>query len=410
MKKLVFIEANTTGTGMLAIEKARKLNLHPVFITNDPSRYKNLNQYECSVVICNTNNIEEVINTIMRRFENLEIAGVTTTSEFYIETVAIVAEKLNLVGNLPMEVRNSRNKLYFRQLLNDNKEFYNPYFFQIQSIEDLVKIKNLIKYPCIVKPVDDTGSNGVKKCSNYTEVHYHTIALLKVDRNVRHQVTAKTVLVEEFLDGLEYSIECFTFNGKHQIVGFTKKTVINEPYFVESGHIFPAPDIDQYLNDLKTAAITILSKINWRNGPTHIEVRIINQQIALIEFNGRLAGGMIPELIKYASGIDLLEEQINVAIGNPPILRKTLTKYAGIKFLVPVKAGVVSRTFNEKLPVITKIKERKLSVRVGDRVSKAVNSYGRLGHVIAVDSSVSRLQKILSDSLKEVNIKTEESV
>ena len=84
MKKLLFIESNTTGTGMLALEKTVELGLRPVFITNNSSRYEQLTLIDCEVVIAETNDLEGLKHTILNHFAIEEIAGITTTSEFYI--------------------------------------------------------------------------------------------------------------------------------------------------------------------------------------------------------------------------------------------------------------------------------------------------------------------------------------
>src|SRR5690242_19838528 len=108
--RLMFVESNTTGTGMLALSKARTLGFSPLFLTNRPQRYRGLEQTGCPVLVCETNSIETLKKTIETHVEPNTICGVTTTSEFYLETVAQLAEAYTLAGNSPLAVATCRNK------------------------------------------------------------------------------------------------------------------------------------------------------------------------------------------------------------------------------------------------------------------------------------------------------------
>lgn len=407
MKKLLFIESNTTGTGMLAIQKARTLNVDPIFITNDPNRYVGLTEQECTVIVCDTNDLSKLHQTITENIILEDIAGITTTSEFYIHTVAVLAEMYDLPGNPATAVAAARNKALVRKWLEKSDHLYKPWFLAVDSLLQLREKKDLISYPCIVKPVDDSGSNRVVKCETFEEVEKLVVSQLQIETNIRNQPAKKLVLIEEFVHGQEYSVELFSFDGRHQLIGITKKTVGEGPYFVELGHIFPAPDLtDQMRERIEVGAIEVLNTIGWRNGPVHLEIKIKDDRIFLVEMNGRLAGGMIPELIRYSSNMDLLTEQIKVAIGLAPDLNEKSSCFAGIHFFVPKTSGVVYvQTDRNK----REIKEVKLNVKSGQHVKKAVNVYGRLGHIIATHSNSDALVRLLSES-EVVIIKEEEGV
>jgi S-sulfo-L-cysteine synthase (3-phospho-L-serine-dependent) len=411
MKKLLFIESNTTGTGMIAIQKAHSLNLSPVFITRDPKLYNGLFEQDCQVITCETNHFDVVLETIKTIFDPGEIGGITTTSEFYIHTVSRLTSSLQLKGNPPETVAAARNKFTVREKLRKSKKLYQPFYFGITTEQELMWKKKEIAFPCIVKPVDDSGSNGVKVCREFTDLLDHTLRLLKVETNTRNQPAEKMALIEEYVEGQEYSLECFSFDGNHQLIGITKKKVGGEPFRVEQGHIFPAEDLTGAARErIKEGAFEILETLGWSNGPVHIEVKVVENKLFLVEFNGRLAGGMIPELIRLSSGIDMLQEQLKSSTGIQPDLQKTSNCYAGIQFFVPDKSGVITEINLIKDKHLYGIKEVRVNVDIGDHVDGACNAYGRKGYTIAVSDDVHDLMDTLLESSKQVKIKEKECI
>lgn len=409
MKKLLFIEANTTGTGMMAIQKAHSLNVFPVFITRDPSIYKGLEEQECELMICDTNHYEEILAAIKDAFHSGEIGGITTTSEFYIHTVARLTSALGLTGNPPEAVAAARNKFAVREKLKQSKTLYQPFYAGVKNEEDLVKKRHEFPTPCIVKPVDDSGSNGVKVCHDFSDLLNHSRRLLKVKLNTRNQPVVNMVLVEEYVEGQEYSVECFSFNGKHTLIGITKKQVGSDPFRVEQGHLFPADDLSSDVHDcLEEGALEILHTLGWFTGPSHIEVKVAEGRLFLVEFNGRLAGGMIPELIRLSKGIDLLEEQIKASLGIHPELHHPSGCYAGIQFIVPGTSGVVTEINPIKDQHVKGIKKTRLNVQIGDEVEAARNAYGRIGHTIAVGEDAKQVWSVLQETSKQVKIEEKE--
>lgn len=404
MKKLMFIEANTTGTGMLALTKARELHVEPIFITSNPNRYRGLSDIRCTVLVCDTNKIEEIIKTIEDNLNLDEIVGITTTSEFYIKIVAQLTDFYLLSGNPVEVVNNIRNKAMVRTLTNELPSVYKPNYHNITSLSELEYVKNNIPYPCVVKPVDDSGSKGVLKCQSYEEVLGHVKYLFSQNVNIRNQSIMKSILIEEYIEGQEYSAEILSYKGKHKIIGITKKTVGNEPFFVEKGHFFPYKS--KAIEDYTEGFIEILNSLNWQEGPIHLEFKIKNSKIFIVEINGRLAGGMIPELIRYSMEIDLLKEQLRVSMDKPPKLIKNGDKFAGIRFILAKHAGKVNniQLNNESIP---QIKIVKINVEQGEFIGKSTNAYERLGYFIAVSSEENELIRILNDYASEIDIDIE---
>ncbi|MDH6125380.1 pyridoxal-phosphate dependent enzyme [Kitasatospora sp. GP82] len=380
---LLLVESNTTGTGMLALHRTRELGLVPVLLTSAPERYAGLAEAGCEVLLCETNRLVEVRAAILDRFRREELAGVATTSEFYVPAVAELTAWLGLAGNPAQAVATCREKGALREALAAAGVHQPRFAFLAEGFgpQDVRAAVEAVGLPCVVKPVDDSGSNGVLRCESAEEVGRQAESILAPVTNGRGLPTARRVLVEEYLDGPELSVELF---GADHLLGITDKQVTGEPYFVETRHLFPAelaPPLAEQITDTVRRAVAAAGLVL---GASHTEVKLTPDGPAIIEINPRLAGGMIPELIRLATGVEPLEQQLRAAGGLPAELEPSLHRHAGIRFLTAGYPGVLDRiTGCEEARAVPGIAQVTITAKAGSDVTPARNAYDRLGYLIA---------------------------
>ncbi|MFJ7590610.1 pyridoxal-phosphate dependent enzyme [Streptomyces sp. NPDC097617] len=382
-RHLLFVESNTTGTGMLALDRARELGTVPVLLTGDPDRYRGLADTGAEVLRCDTNSDAALRAAVQERFRREEIAGVTTTSDFYVPAAARIAQWLGLPGNPPEAVAVCRDKSALRERLRA-AGVRQPRYALVREPAAAAAAVARTGLPCVVKPADDSGSTNVLLCADEAEVRAQIERILAIDTNVRGMPTARTVLVEEYLDAPEYSVEMFSQDGQAAVVGITAKSVTATPYFVEHRHVFPAPlpaTTAQRITETVTAA---LDAAGIRLGATHTEVKLTADGPALIEINPRPAGGMIPELIRLATGVDLLGEQLRAALGLPPQLKSEDAGHAGIQFLLADTDGTLTAAHGaEAAAAVDGVESVLVTAATGTPVRRPRSASDRLGHVIA---------------------------
>ncbi|MGW3199179.1 pyridoxal-phosphate dependent enzyme [Streptomyces sp. NPDC001118] len=402
-RHLLFVESNTTGTGMAALRMARELGMTPVLLTERPERYAGLEETDSIVVRCNTNALSDIRQTIQSRFRRAELAGVSTTSDFYVPTVAEVAHWLSLPGNPAEAMTVCRDKSQLRERLAEVGTTQPKFAIVPEGADDSV-VDSAVRHtglPCVVKPVDDSASNGVLLCGTIAEVREQIERLLAVRINVRGMPTARRVLIEEYLDGPEYSVEMFSDAAGHHCVGITEKTVGSTPYFVETQHIFPAPLEDSLAQDIRTLVRSALEAVGVRLGATHTEVKLTARGPAIVEINPRPAGGMIPELIRLATGFNLLEQQLRSATGLPVNWDNSGTpSWAGIRFLTVGRSGELTGVHGiEEAQNITGVEQIQLTRGPGTQVGPARSAYDRLGFVIARASTPDAVRAALDHAV-----------
>ncbi|MGW7328032.1 pyridoxal-phosphate dependent enzyme [Streptomyces sp. NPDC054840] len=382
-RHLLFVESNTTGTGMLALDRARELGTVPVLLTGDPDRYRGLADTGTEVLRCDTNSDAALRAAVQERFRREEIAGVTTTSDFYVPAAARIAQWLGLPGNPPGAVAVCRDKSALRERLRA-AGVRQPRYAVVREPAGAADAVARTGLPCVVKPADDSGSTNVLLCADEAEVRAQIGRILAIATNVRGMPTARAVLVEEYLDAPEYSVEMFSGDGQAVCVGITAKSVTATPHFVEHRHLFPAPlptAAAQLITDTVTAA---LDAAGIRLGATHTEVKLTADGPALIEINPRPAGGMIPELIRLATGVDLLDAQLRAALGLPPHLKAEEAGHAGIQFLLADTDGTLTAAHGaEAAEAVEGVESVLVTAAPGTPVRRPRSASDRLGHVIA---------------------------
>ncbi|HDZ3753295.1 TPA: ATP-grasp domain-containing protein [Vibrio cholerae] len=195
------------------------------------------------------------------------------------------------------------NKEFLRNKLIDSK-FSIP-FKELSQLDELHNFYN--KHgEIILKPKVGSGSEGVIKVSD--EVSFN---------KARSYISSNPndFIVEKYIKGQEFSIETMSKNGKHEIVAITEKTLCKNS-FAELQHVIPALSLSEdNLKELNKFAIDLLTYLDYQTGPNHIEVKLNEGEIFLIEINNRVGGDYIAYLINSVTGRNLYQETIDSYFG-----------------------------------------------------------------------------------------------
>ncbi len=386
MSHFVFIESNTTGTGRLAVERLLAQDHGVTFLANRLDRYPFLSSsrpgLNCTEV--NTNDTQVVHREVLGIHARHPIDAIVTFSEFYVETVAQIAHHLSLRFLSPAAAARCRNKHQTRLALRQ-AGLPTPEFHLVTSASEALEISERINYPCIVKPPADSSSTGVRQVANPTELLAQVRKVAAWESNIRGQRLDGQVLVESLLDGPEHSVETFTLaDGTTQVIGVTDKYLSTPPYFVELGHDFPSRGEEATCRRLTEAALAALKAVEFDLGPAHVEIRDTSGGPVVVEINPRLAGGMIPELIFHALGIDLLAAWFDLLLDRPIDLQPIRHGRASIRFLTAPQTGTLqSITGVAKARSVPTVREVVVTATPGATLTTAIDTYGRLGHVLA---------------------------
>lgn len=267
------------------------------------------------------------IEAITTECRNLNIDGVATIgSDLANITVANVASNLGLTANTIECVQASTNKSIMRQKFLDHGD-PSPKFQEVSSYEDLRHID--VPYPLIVKPIDRSGSRGITKLDNSCGLKDALDAALEESFN-------KKALVEEFVEGTEYSVEYLSWKGDHQFLAITEKFTSGVPHFIECGHLEPARISPSQETEIRKIVEHALGSLGVENGASHSEIKIDDSgNIKIIEIGSRMGGDCIgSHLVQLSTGFGYLDAVIDVALGiEPSNMLYSHSRAAGVRFV-----------------------------------------------------------------------------
>ena len=231
-------------------------------------------------------------------------------------TVNFVAEGLGLVGNGMESALTATNKHLMRLAF---EKAGLPSCKSILVTEDMDLAALPLAYPVIVKPTDRSGSRGIRKVTDPGELP-EAVAF------AREPSFEKKVLVEEFAEGREYSVEYLSWKGEHTFLAVTEKFTTGAPLFVETGHLQPPKHMDdETLQKIKTLVPQVLDSLGVRYGASHTELKVDDKgDIRLIECGARMGGDCIgSDLVKLSTGVDFVQGVIDTACGAAPSFEPT---------------------------------------------------------------------------------------
>ena len=396
---LVFIESNTSGTGRLMAAKARSAGFVPVMFAEDPARYPWLDGDGIATRRVETQSLTDLQRHLDRLRSEMPVAGVFSSSEYFIGSAAFLAQCAGLPGADSSAVAKCRDKREQRRVLLE-AGIPVPKFVAAQTPSQAAEAAMTIGVPVVVKPTTGTGSMGVLLCHTINEVATQADRLLARTVNERGMPIPREVLVEEFVDAPEFSVETFGAVA----VGVTQKHVSPPPHFVEIGHDFPAPVARVHLEALRTTTVAALQAIGLTWGPAHTELRLTAGGPVVIEVNPRLAGGFIAELIRYAVGIDLLHQTMRAACGDGADLARSCQRYASIRFITVKETGRIAKICIQDAETSPQVAEVSLYRRIGDTVQVNNDFRDRIGHVIAVGETFDQAASSAAAALEKVSI------
>ncbi|MFE4331461.1 ATP-grasp domain-containing protein [Streptomyces sp. NPDC056831] len=267
-----------------------------------------------------------------------DVSGVLTWDEYLLVPTARLAEHLGLPGSHPDAMRACRDKGRTRTVLAEHR-VGSATSIRTTSLMEAVLAAESIGYPIVLKPASNAASIGVIRIDNGKDL----AAGYAFAAAGAHGIGSESddVLVEEYLDGPEVSVECVTHRGVTAAVAVTRKTLGFEPYFEEIAHSVDARD--PLLAEVAPVATAAVAALGISTGIQHVELRLTDRGPRIIEVNARVGGDLIGRLVSLATGLDLARVAADLACGTAPDLTPTRHQAAAIRILYPDATGTLTR-------------------------------------------------------------------
>lgn len=253
-------------------------------------------------------------------------------------------------------------------------------------------------FPLICKPRDNSGSRGVKLCRDLSELDTCIKEAFEVSK-------LDTVLVEEFIEGREFSIESLHFEGKSEVIQFTEKKTTEFPYNVELGHKQPANLTEDQRNQIRDIIVKIAHCMHFENCPSHTELKVNDRGIFVIETSPRLGGDYITStLTPLSTGINLEDQLLHIALGEKfDITTGRVDKASAVCFfsLPEGKVTAIDSMIDEVISW-PNLHSFQLKLKVGDKVNQITSSLNRYGQFIVTGHSREEVDKLVEKYESEI--------
>ena len=241
--------------------------------------------------------------------------GVEGVTSFLLESalpcVYAVAEGLGSPCNSKACQAITANKLTMRNRMKEAGVSI-PRYQAITSKDEELDVP----FPVIVKPSDNGGSRGVTLARTQEELD------AAIDRAFAWSHN-QTVLVEQYIEGREFSVESISFRGKHYILQITDKVTTGAPFFVELEHHQPADITAEQKAAIESLTREMLDALLIENSAGHTEIRMDENGVPyVIEMGPRMGGDYISsDLVKLSTGYDFVQGVLEVATNRfvPPV-------------------------------------------------------------------------------------------
>lgn len=368
-KKLLIIGASVLQ--LPAIKKAKEMGLEVAVADYNPQAIG----IPYADKFFNASTID--IEAICRVAEEYRPDGIMTlATDMPMRSIAAATTKLGLSGITFDTAIKSTDK---GEMIKAFKEHgvAAPWFYLVEDALTLEAVKGEFTYPCIMKPSDNSGSRGVVLIKSAEE-------LAKAYSYSHEQSRGGAVLVEEYLQGHEVSVEVIVYKGKAHVLEVTDKLTTCAPNFVEMGHSQPSMCVGADLEAIHQLAAHAVAAVGIKDGPAHVEMMVSKNGPKMIELGARMGGDCITtHLVPLSTGIDMIKATIDISLGNVPDLEPKLHCGSAIRYFDVPCGRINSISGVEEAKKQEGIKEITFTKHIGDESTVVHSSLDRVGMVIA---------------------------
>ena len=340
------------------------------------------------------------LEAVLKLARELKIDGIVAyASDPAAPTAAYVAEKMGLPGNPYASVKLLTEKDLFRDFLQKHG-FTCPQAGGYTTYEAALADIDRFKFPVMVKPVDSSGSKGVVKIYNKSELKAAVEEALSYSRG-------KRFVVEEFIvkKGYQVSGDGFSVDGKLVFTSYGNELYSGKGTreYVALGEFWPSLLTPEQKIKVDAELQRLITALDMRTCAYNIEVILDkDDNVYILELGPRNGGSYIPQLIQYATGIDLVGITLKAAMGDSlPRLGMVPGKGAWSNYMIySTVAGKFKRLVFDPRFERENLVEVHCTAREGVEVHAYQNTSHSLGTILFKASSIGEIEAMTANMEK----------
>lgn len=389
------------GAGILQIpiiKRAREMGFYVIATDGDPNACGF--QYADKTIVANI--VDEEVMLKIARDEQID-GVIHPCSEVSMNVMGRINDELGLSGISRVQAIRATNKHLMRKAFEVGNA-PSPKSILTESAENAWNhFCNDFKNNAILKPSRNSGSRGIAKVvKGISKEEFIRIYKIAFDES-----RDKSVLIEQFIEGSEFSVEIIVWDGKINLLQVTDKKTTEAPHFVELGHNQPSCYSEDIVDAIKDAAVLGVKALGVNNCACHAEVKVQNGKAYLMEIGARLGGDFIStELTHLSTGINMVAAAIDCALGIEPCLEpKGEIHSVCIRYFCP-QPGKLVNISNTEVFNDYRVYDADIYYKVGDMIPEVTSSLCRSGHVIVTEDTPRKAIELAERIISEVKLET----
>ncbi|MGE7667812.1 ATP-grasp domain-containing protein [Ureibacillus composti] len=400
MRTIIFLHTTKSGSSREAIKAAEKLGYFTVLLTNSKNFIKQRVNFPDvhKMILVDLTNLQEIKETIeSNQRQGLIIEGIVSFVDPFV-SLAVELHEEYCNGCLSISaIKAMEDKTLTRELLKDLP--CTPKFIKLNGTEfeeSLSTITEHLSYPLMIKSPFSTASRDVFKVENDCE-------LKKSVKLLSRRYPEVTILIEEYLDGPQYLVETVVVNEEIHIIAIFQQELVNLERFIITGYNL-LNEIDQeFYETIEGAVKNIIETLELKTGACHLEIRIVENEVKLIEINPRISGAAMNRMIEIAYGINLVEETLKIQLGMTPNLTRKWEKHLFTEYIIVSTSGILEKVTGKKRALLCPgVEEVYIKPKKDTFLSPPKSMGQRYGYVIATGLSSDLAKKNAKAAAKEI--------
>jgi len=365
------------GAGVMqgpALKIANEMGLETVAIDADPTALcvPLAGRFE-KVDLKDREGVEKLARTLL---ENGGLAGVMTAGTDFSASVAWVAEKLGLPGISFEAALDASDKERMRKRFKE-EGVPSPQFIVLNDSSGEAGVLPF-PWPVVVKPVDNMGARGCRRVDSAVELKTAVADAMAFSRSGR-------VIVEEYMEGPEFSVDALVYKGEITICGFADRHIFFPPYFIEMGHTIPSSIDPAVMRQLIETFNKGVKALGITDGAAKGDIKLTSRGPMIGEIAARLSGGyMSGWTFPYSSGVLPTKGAIEIAVGKEPgCLENKWNWTSAERAFISIPGKVLSIEGIETAKVMPFVRDVFSRVKRGMAVTFPENNVSKCGNVIS---------------------------
>ena len=416
MPRVLLLLPTTTYRTQSFVEAAQRLGVNVTIGSEKPSTLTNLNP--TALLTLRFDDPAHASRQAAEFAAKHPIDAVVPVDGQVVAVAAAICEMLGLRHNSVESIANAQNKHHMRQVFQQAGVPSSEY--RLCSLDDeRGALANGIEYPCVIKPLALSGSQGVIRVDTAEEFiqavgRLETILKREQDATpasdasgdgraqsqVRSPESSRQFLVEQFVGGPEVALEGMLTRGELRMLAlFDKPDPLDGPFFEETIYVTPSRLATEIQEEIAQCAAQAARALGLTEGPVHAELRLGKDGPSVIEVNPRSIGGLCSRVLRFGTGLSLEELIIRHALEEDFELPKRQSHATGVMMIPTARAGrLIEVRGLDEAKAVSGIEDVTISAHLGQRLVPLPEGSRYLGFIFARADSPQAVEAALRES------------